>query len=437
MKPKVFFVGDNRSNANWGRGASIALRQLLSSTFEISGSVSGELFDLFKADCGYVGTLLPHRYYRHFRYLLERRQRTPIGWYIKLEELFGARDFIAEDPCVSIDNILSYKNRDPGLARIFEEAYRADMFVIDGDGDIVLSTPPRRSALFILAMMELGVRLNKPVFLVNSMISDCSKTGRNPNTMAAYKRLLGKCRAVVLRDPESLSYVQEGMPEANSMLVPDSLFSWFPYYQNDASRLPASGDFILPFPEREEYWSKLDFTSPYICIGGGALAGSDPNRARDCYSRLVDAVQALGHRIYLTENDLPDSFLHEVAADKDVGIVPVSTSILMCGAIVAQARLFISGRYHPSILASLGGTPSIFLGTHSHKTASLSRVLAYDVHCQFGAFPEGSEIDGIVSLGRDYLRQGETLRARIRNVAKLRCTEAEALSSVLQRHLEC
>src|SRR5262249_24623977 len=150
---------------------------------------------------------LPHRYYHHFRYLLQRRARAPIRWYIKLEELFGARDFIDADPSVSIDNLVAHKGRNPELARIHDQASRADLIVIDGDGDIIFSSPPRRSALFFLAMIALGIRLCKPVFLVNSMISDCPTTGRNLKTMKAYSRYLAKCKAVMLRDPESLEYV--------------------------------------------------------------------------------------------------------------------------------------------------------------------------------------------------------------------------------------
>jgi hypothetical protein len=43
---KAFYVGDNRTNVNWGRGASLALGQLLSSEFEINGRVTGDYFDL-------------------------------------------------------------------------------------------------------------------------------------------------------------------------------------------------------------------------------------------------------------------------------------------------------------------------------------------------------------------------------------------------------
>jgi polysaccharide pyruvyl transferase WcaK-like protein len=429
---KAFFVGDNRSMVNWGRGASLALGQLLSASFEITGRVTGDFFNLSTSEAGYVGTFLPARYYR---YLLLRSWRRPFAWYINLERLFGAQDFIAEDPAVSIDNLLAHKDRHPALRRIYDQAAEADLLVLDGDGDIIFATPPRRTTLFLLAMIELGIRLKKPVFLVNSMISDCPLTGRNEKTFAAAKRLLARCRAVALRDPESLEYVQREIPDAQSCLIPDSLFAWFSRYENGSSYPPLDGDFLLPHPEKDEYWSKLDFSRPYICIGGGALAGSQPDRAVRCYSRLIDAVSQLGYRVFLTENDLPDSFLQRVAREKDLGIVPVDAPILMCGSVLAHARLFISGRYHPSIFASLGGTPCIFLASHAHKMGSLSRVLGYDVHRQFDAFPEDSEIAEIVSTAKQYLEQGETLRARIRQVAKSRSVESTELPAFLKRHM--
>ena len=170
---------------------------------------------------------------------------------------------------------------------------------------------------------------------MNSMISDCPLTGRNNTTLAAAKRLFPKCCAVSLRDPESLEYVQKEMPGANSSLIPDSLFAWFSLYQNDSSYLPVNGDFLLPHPEKDEYWGKLDFSEPYICIGGGALVSSQPDRSVQCYGRLVDAIRQLGYRVYLTENDLPDSFLQRVAKEQNVGIVPADAPILMCGAVLA------------------------------------------------------------------------------------------------------
>ena len=261
------------------------------------------------------------------------RERRPFAWYIKLERLFGAKDFIAEDPAASIENLLAHKHLHPALSRIYDQAAKADMLVLDGDGDIIFSTPPRRQTLFLLAMIELGIRLKKPIFLVNSMISDCPMSGRNEATFTAAKRLLAQCRALMLRDPESLEYAQKEIPEAESYLIPDSLFVWFSLYANGNSYPPLNGDFLLPHPEKDEYWGKLDFSQPYICIGGGALAASYPDRSVQCYAKLVDAIMQLGYRVYLTENDLPDSFLQRVAREKDVGIVPADAPILLCGSV--------------------------------------------------------------------------------------------------------
>jgi polysaccharide pyruvyl transferase WcaK-like protein len=432
---KIFFVGDNRRNINWGRGASVALREMLSASFEISGCIGGEWFDLATAEAGFVGTLIPGRYYRAFQYLQRRRTRRPFSWYYRLETLFGAKDFIREDPTESVRTLLAQKHRYPALERVYDEASKAEIMVLDGDGDIVFSTPPRRHTLFLLAMIELGIQLGKPVFLVNSMISDCPLTGRNERTLAQARQLLAQCRAVCLRDPESFEYVRREMPEVKASLIPDSLFSWYRIFSDAGSRPPVNGNFCIPYPEQEELWDRLDFSEPYICIGGGALAGTQPKKAIESYSRLVDALLRLGHRVCFTENDAPDVFLREVAHRKSLGIVPADAPILLCGAILAHARLFISGRYHPSIFASLGGTPCIFMGSLAHKMGSLSRVLEYEVHREFSAFPTDAEIDAIVTMARHYLDQGEMLRERIKRIARSRSEEAMILPTLLEYHM--
>jgi polysaccharide pyruvyl transferase WcaK-like protein len=433
---KVFYVGDNRTALNWGRGASLALSQLLSGSFEIMGRVTGDFFVLGPDTPGYVNTLMPPRFSRLFhRMLLNPNKCRIFSWYIRLERFFGAKDFIAGDPAESVNNLLAHKHQHPALEQIYARASAADALVLDGDGDIIFSTPPRRTTLFLLAMIELGVRLKKPVFLVNSMISDCPTSGCNPNTLAAAKNLFAQCRAVALRDPESLEYVRNKMPAVNCCYIPDSLFAWFRYYADETVQPPANGDFFLPHPEKDEHWGRLDFSRPYILIGGGAMAASQVARSIECYKGLVDAVKELGYAVYLTENDFPDEFLQTVAREKNVGIIPVNTPILMCGAVLARARLFISGRYHPSIFASLGGTPCIFFASHAHKMGSLAKVLEYDDPRQFSAFPNDTEIAEIVSMAKGYLDQGETLREQIKKTAKLRCEEVLQLPAFIKNHM--
>jgi hypothetical protein len=432
---RIFYVGDNRTGVNWGRGASLALRQLLEERFTIPDAITGDQFVLATAEAGYVNTLLPARYGPLFRQLLRRSRRRPFSWYLRLEHGWGAKDFIDDDPLVSVDRLLAARARHPALARIYDAVCSADMVVLDGDGDIILATPPRRQTLYLLAMLELAIRVGKPVFLVNTMISDCPITGRHPGTLAAARRLFVQCAGIAVRDQESLAYLHTEMPEVNPTLIPDSLFTWYPVYADGTAEPPANGDLLLPFPEDPTLFGRLDFSAPYICLGGGALAATDQERARRCYVQLVRALQGIGLGICLTENDLPDRFLRGVAEETGVGFLPAGAPILQCGAVLAHARLFLSGRYHPSIFAALGGTPSIFLGTHAHKMGSLARLLEYEVLDEFPAFPGASDIAGMVSLAARYLAQGEALRQRIRAVAERRCCEARTLPGYLDEQM--
>lgn len=444
---KALLVGDNTSNQNWGgRGASIALYQMLEEKFQITGTITGSTFLLPgsgwpiigrpflspDASFGYVNTLLPPRYNWLFHHIRARRHARKIyDYYIRLEELFGAKDFIAHDPAETVDNILCYKSKYKEIQEIYDKAQIADVLVIDGDGDVVFSTPPGRCSLFLLGMAALGLQLNKKVAFVNTMFSDCPITGRNLKTLKFARTTLSRCDAVVVRDYQSLEYVANEMPEVVCSIVPDSLFTWYSIIEKNRSAVPGNGDFILPFPESRYNLGKLDFSKPYICIGGSALASYDQINSIDYFARLLVKIQELGYPVYLTENCGGDSFLQAVAIKEGVGLVPVQTSIFMSGAILANARLFVSGRYHPAILASLGGTPCIFLGADAHKMHSLQKLLEYEYIREFPVFPSSADIEEICYLAGEYLKQGETLREKMKAVAKRRCEEALRLPDII------
>jgi polysaccharide pyruvyl transferase WcaK-like protein len=433
LEIKVLLVGDNSTNPNWGgRGASLALLQMLDERFQISGTVPGSAFQLASAGFGYVKTFFPKKYNWLFLNLVVNRQRRKLyDWYVRFEELCGAKDFIAHDPAETAENILRYKSRYWEIRELFDKVDNADLILIHGEGDIVFTTPPKREALFLLGMAELGLRLDKKVVFANGLLSDCQATGRNVKTLEFARTTLTRCNAVIVRDYESFEYVKTEMPEASSALVPDSLFTWYPIIEKFGDSIPGNGDFILPFPEKRSNLGKLDFSKPYICIGGSAVAAKDNNKSAEYFKRLVAAIRELGYPVYLTENCGGDSFLEEVAAAEGVGLVPVYTSVFMAGAILANARLFISGRYHPTILASLGGTPCIFLGSSGHKMHSLQKILEYEFIREFPVFPRTEDIREIKELAKTYINRGEPMRKRIKAVAKKRYEEAIRLPDMI------
>lgn len=280
-------------------------------------------------------------------------------------------------------------------------------------------------------MAELGLQLNKTVVLANSIISDSTSSGCNTKTVEFARKTLSRCDAVIVRDHQSFEYVKAKMPEIDCGHIPDSLFTWYPIIEKSTSAVPGNGDFILPFPETKENLGKLDFTKPYICLGGSAAAPKNWEKSIEFFTRLLSKLQELGYNVYLTECCGGDSFLQSVAAKTGVGLIPVKTSVFMGGAILANARVFISGRYHPSILAALGGTPCIFLGSVANKMLSLQKVLGYENPREFPLYPTDQEIEEMLELGRTYLHQGKELRNKIKEVARQCCEEVLQLPEIL------
>jgi hypothetical protein len=423
---KALLVGDHRDAMNWGgRGQSIALSQLLERQFSIAEVIAGETVCNYRGTGGLVGSLLPLKYYR---FLYDRRYRIKaVDWYVRIEERFGACDFVVDDPSESVNNLLRHKAKNAELEQIYDQMVAVDLVVINGEGSGVFSTPLRRDFFFYLAMVELGVRLNKKVFYVNGILSDCPFTGRNIKSLDSARTTLAKCNAVLVRDPKSLEYARREMPEVKCEYIPDALFTWFPVYERFGACVPPNGDFVIPPPEKNEYFGKLDFSKPYICIGGSSWAAEFQEGAVEHYLRLLGGVRRLGYQVYLTQNCAGDHFLQQVARMSGCGIVPWNTPILMAGAILANARAFISGRFHAAIFASLGGTPCVFLDAHSHKMASLQKTLEYDIEKQFSAMPEDRDVDEIAAMSERYVGEGRALREKIKTVVAERCTEAGRL----------
>jgi polysaccharide pyruvyl transferase WcaK-like protein len=414
----------------------MALLNMLSAKFQISGIISGNIFLLEKAGFGYVNTLMPPRYNWIFLYLLSNRQRRKVfDFYIRLEKWLGAKDFIAHDPAETVENILRFKSKVEEIQDIYEKVQYADVIVIHGEGDLVFTTPPRRTALFLLGIAELGLHLNKKVVVANTMISDCPSKGRNFETLEFARRTLSRCDAVIVRDYQSLEYANTEMPAANCSLVPDSLFTWFPIMDKSGAEIPANGDFIISYPENKHSFGRLDFSKPYICIGGSAIAGANREKSIKHFTMLLSKILELGYPVYLAETCVGDSFLQTIAENEGVGLIPGNTAIFMSAAILANAMLFVSGRYHPSILASLGGTPCIFLGSSAHKMHSLQGLLEYEYIREFPVHPSSEEMNEILELAKTYLHQGENLRERIKATAWKRYTEAIKLPEVIMQQI--
>ena len=113
-------------------------------------------------------------------------------------------------------------------------------------------------------------------------------------------------------------------------------------------------------------------------------------------------------------------------------MIPLDTPILAAAKILANARVLISGRYHPSILASLGGTPCVFMSSNSHKTKSIQELLEYENCVEFSVLPDKEEREKIIQLAEKKLALGEGLRTKIQSRAKWLSEETKKQKDLLK-----
>jgi hypothetical protein len=420
---------DTTDRLNWGaRGASIALQQLLIRYFGELDTLPGVIAT--KTVC--IESLFPASIASP---LLARRGRGRfLEAYYRFEAAFGMKaDYLELDPAESVKNILKHR-RQEGIRDLYDAVASAGEIVVDGDGDLIFRSLPGRIPLFNLALIELASQLGIPVHYVNSIFADCPSTGHNAKFHHYAVSALSKCRTVTLRDPASIRLAQSSAPQLKTVFVPDSLFLWYQALENSEESVPDSANYIIPYShERPGYYDRIRFDSPYICISGSSGAAWKEN-AVTAYAALA---RFIGDRCRMSVVLVPtcegDRFMYEVAARTSLPLLPPQIPIFMGAAILAKARLYITGRYHPAIMASFGGTPCIFLGSDSHKTASLQEVLEYEEVREFSALPTEAERNQIWQLGEEKIALGNDLRNRIRDVAHRRSREAEGLVAVIRK----
>jgi polysaccharide pyruvyl transferase WcaK-like protein len=430
---KVLIVSNTTGYINWGgRAASLALQQWLARRFENIHTLPG----VYARTPVLIDTILPASLASP---LLARRDRNVfLKTYCRLEKALGMKmDYIELDPEKSAHNIL--KNKDKEIIHsLYTAVSEADVVVVDGNGDLIFRNPPGRIPLFNLAVIELASRLGKEVHYANSIFADCPISGRNERFHQHALSTLSKCSAITLRDPASIRLVQASAPELKVHLVPDSLFLWYDGLQDAGENVPKNGDYVIPFPQENlAHYGRMRFDRPFICLSGSSHAAFFPVKAVEAYSRLAIAIRdKFEMSVYLAPTCQGDHFMYEVAARVSMPILPPEIPIMMAAGIVSRAQVYITGRYHPAIMASLGGTPCVFLGADSHKTASLQELLEYDDVRVFSSLPTQEECNQICDLAAEQLNRGAELRSRIRRAAHDRAREAKKLGDLIGQESE-
>lgn len=304
------------------------------------------------------------------------------------------------------DNLLSPAHR-RHVADLVATLERCEEVWVNGEGDFIFTARP--SLYRCLVIMHMAMRIGKPVRLINSILSDPPSARRDAHVFAAVTRTLRQCASVTYRDPNSLRIHEESIADLKASWCPDALFSWA------GERLTAQP--FGPGYEGVPPTSQPALTDgPYVAISGSS--GQRGSRAAACrdLQNLVGGIERMGMRAIVVATDRGDHWMTTMAEQEGWPYVPARVPLATGSTILYNAAALISGRYHPSILASLYGTPCALMPSNSHKTDSLQEVLGYAISAP--GFGTGEQCVDAVSqcLEQDrgaIVRRAETLSKSI------------------------
>lgn len=407
---KVLFLVDNRYVQNWGgRSTSMALKDVVSKSNEIVYTIYGHYTAKYNP---FILRDKTYSFSDRVRMALCRRNVFK-DYLLKTDPYNIIKDSIEE-------SYLAYKKMMTGNPLSFyremdEQLRKCDALVCNGEGTMIFSNPPRYSSICRMLIFKLAQEYGKKTYMLNAMFSDCPRTGRNEALLNECRGILNRCTVVAARDPLSYDYYMKNIGN-NVTYIPDALFTWtkFSDYISIAKSFPKV---FVSFPENDEKIEEFDFSKPYICLSGSSLAAWNQEEARVAYTELAKALKKQ-FRVFVVPTCAGDRFLSQVARDAKCPFVPVETNVFMGMSILANADVFVSGRWHPSILASLGGTPCVFMGSNSHKTRALQYMLEYSEVKEYSAIPSLNEINKIVKDCAEKVVLGDKERIRILSVVR-------------------
>lgn len=346
-----------------------------------------------------------------------------------LAALAARLEAIGPSPVRSARALRRLARSHPVARSLVEAVHGADHVVINGEGSMIFTSPPRRDLRFQLAVAQLAIDAGVPVHHVNAGVSPCPRSGTDARTVEEALPVLAGCRTVQVREPVSEAYLRELGHRGPVAVVPDALFTWA---ERGAPAPPADLLAIEPFPERQEVLGLegLPLPARYVCVSGASVPpGEERQGWTDRFTATVEALRAqLGIAVVLVEPCAGDGFLREVGARTGAPVVVVETPIVSGWAVLAGAEAYLTGRYHPSILAALAGVPLVHVASNSHKLLGLRSLLGPDADAGRAADLEVAAPDFVTAaVGRvaEVLGSSATARAGRRDRATQLGAEAD------------
>lgn len=244
----------------------------------------------------------------------------------------------------------------------------SDMIIIQGEGNIVNGTDStgryRNGGRYILFFAYLSKMVfNKQTFIINHTVDPI-----NRDIQKIIKMLYPNLDGASVREKKSLALLKEWGID-NVSYVPDAL--WTHDFYNDL------------MVKKPKCLQKFDFSDSYICLG-------DSSGIKNKYTQVKwDVVNVYTDLIIKLENVCPNIIFIDGYNGQNVEINKVIkdnnlkyVNLTNCNYhelfyVLQNASLFISGRWHASIISLLANTPILLWGSDSHKTEALYSEIDY------------------------------------------------------------
>lgn len=390
---------DGKAKANWGgRGTSLALAGLV-------------------AELGSVGRIIPinGEYITHgFADFLLTDKLLARARFAK-DCVLGHRRSLETRPFTRVeeyaDRLLQAKAANPRVRDLIGLISDSDELWMNGEGDFIMGYSGTLWRTLII--MSIAQKLGKPTVLLNSILSAPSTEPPIPGVVEGVGKILKKCRAVIYRDPQSLELSRTWFPDVSASWLPDALFTWsdyemapqFPSYRPEVEGLPL------------EVQEMVNNEAKIVSVSGSSVMRSYTADRGKNLSKFVRSLKSRGFSPVLVSTSDEDAWLELVATGTNIPYVPPTVPLISGLHLLRASEVFVSGRYHPSILAACVGTPLVTFGSNSHKTLSLQTVLGVSDPMSYATFDsEHSVLDIAAATERAASGDGGS-RQELRKVA--------------------
>ncbi|MBC9987904.1 polysaccharide pyruvyl transferase family protein [Haloferax sp. AS1] len=369
MTNNILFISDTSDGQNWGCFAtSKILRRLINNSATIEDTIFLE--NLYYQEMNLKLPSVPD-----IQYVLREWAKVPDSEGNVLDRLYyhGAKplmdifDFLPMTAAQFDVKADKFANSD--LAnRFFGSIENVDDVVINGEGSI--HGPGRKAKMLLFLAYLAKNRYDTDTHIINHTLQM-----NDPALQQMVELVYPTLDTLIFREPLSMDHYLSKVKEGNVVQGADAAWCFDKILPAEKlNEIYNCGGISIWYP-RNEPNRVLDFTRPYITVGGGSGFGRHDTNA--VAANFIDVIQSIEYEtsdvgIILTAAAHSDEeFMLKVSEETGHPLVKLNNTSKIAASIIGNSEVYLGGRWHPSIFALLGGTPLVNFNGNTFKIQAI------------------------------------------------------------------